>query len=89
MRRQKRLLAWELDDNVYITAGRGENPRLSLRGPGEGRTSLPWVPASLSVQPIDERMTLESLPQLEGLMHLSKPTACGCCGPSLRAQTPH
>ena len=51
--------------------------------------SLPRVPATLSVQPTDERMTSESLPQLEGLMRLTKPAAGGCCGPSLGTQTPH
>lgn len=38
---------------------------------------LPRAPASSSVEPMDERMTLESLPQLEGLMLLTKPPGTG------------
>lgn len=49
---------------------------------------LPRVPASLSVQPTDERMTSESLPQLEGLMLLTKPAAGDCSPQTLSPGAP-
>lgn len=74
MRLQKRLWAWEPDDRRCTSQWCGKKtlgwasmaqekaePHISLPV-----HSLPQVPASLSVQPIDERMTSESLPQLEG-----------------------
>lgn len=95
MRLQKRLLAWEPDDRDVYTTVKGETLGLSLHGPGEGRTPislpvalLPW-PQLLSVQPIDERMTPESLPQLDSLMHLTKPAAMAAAVPAWYTQIPH